>query len=227
MKFLMKYALIATVALILAGCYNSYQYLDPEWTQKPARMKILFTKPMITDEEKIPYTMAPIEDWFGGKIDNVLQFNSNVPCVVEKVSKKELSYETQKMGSLDVQLPKVESMSDSFDVYLIFDHITLNLSAVVSTLPGGAGIVAPAIGGSTLATQAVGAFAGMTFNFKGESTEIDANYALYDVKTGKRLAYGHLEERMFHEEVAMEQGWYDNIRQMVLRIFGKTPVTRF
>ena len=245
MKFRMKYALLATVALILAGCSSSRQYLDPEWTQKPAKMKILFTKPKIyvrgtefkstspdyektsnallewffkSEEPEIPETMEVIADWFRDKVDNAMQFNSNVPSVVERISKKKVSHVTEDMSGVKVDIPKVESMSDSFDVYLIIDAIEMRISKVVTTMTVGPIVT---VGAGMPMGGAVGPM------FKGESTEIDATYVLYDVKTGKRLAYGYLEENMYHEDVAAETGWYDNVRQLMLRILGKTPVTRF
>ena len=122
------------------------------------------------------------------------------------------------MDGIEVSLPKVQSMSDSFDVYLILDEIQMHISKVVSTMN-----MDPAYNPST----GMPTGSGMVLTFKGESTRIDANYAFYDVKTGKRLAYGHLEEDMLHRDVAAETGWYDNLRQLMLRILGSTPVTRF
>ena len=94
----------------------------------------------------------------------------------------------------------------------------MHISKVVTTMNMG-----PAYNPST--GMPMGGAIGPTF--KGESTRIDANYVVYDVKTGKRLAYGHLEDSMYHEDVAAETGWYDNLRQLMLRILGTTPVTRF
>ncbi|MBR4785491.1 MAG: hypothetical protein IK012_09615 [Fibrobacter sp.] len=220
-----------------AGCSANRQFLDSTWTQKPAKMKILFTKPtvLVGDEKintpepaldyfwrnngdpEIPASMEAISDWFKVKVDNVMQFNSNVPSVVEKVSKKKISRDTENMDGVEVNIPKVESMSDSFDVYLILDEIQMKVSKVVNTMTVGP-TVNPATGMPG---------AGSYLTFKGESTRIDANYVIYDVKTGKRLAYGHLEDDMYHEDVAAETGWYDNVRDLMLKILVQTPVTRF
>ncbi len=243
----MKTKLVALCLLVLlfVGCSSERQFLDADWTQKPAKMKILFTKPKVivggtefkstspdyestsnaiiewffkSDEPEIPEAMEVISDWFRAKIDNVMQFNSNVPSVVERVSKKNISRDTENMDGVEVKIPKVQAMSDSFDVYLILDEIEMHISKVVTTMNMG-----PAYNPST--GMPMGGAIGPTF--KGESTRIDANYVVYDVKTGKRLAYGHLEDSMYHEDVAAETGWYDNLRQLMLRILGTTPVTRF
>ena len=192
--------------LLCVGCSSERQFLDAGWTQKPAKMKILVTKPTVSDEETLPDVMDPISDWFREKVDHAMQFNSNVPCVVEKISKKKISHEPLNMSGVEVQIPKVEAMSDSFDIYMILDNVLMVFSESSRT-----------VGGSPVGAVTI----------KGESTEIDADYVVYDVKSGKRLAYGHLEESVFHEEIAMEQGWYENVRQLMLKILGKTPVTRF
>lgn len=243
----MKKWLVALCLLVLffAACSSERQFLDAGWTQKPAKMKILFTKPSLVvedkefrstdpayaktmdmvlgwfnkqnDEVEIPEAMEVISDWFRDKIDNVMQFNSNVPSVVERVSKKKISRDTENMDGVDVKIPKLEAMSDSFDVYLILDEIGMHISKVDTYMSTG-----PSFGPTGLPTTP-----GVGLRFQGESTRIDANYAAYDVKTGKRLAYGHLEDGMYHEDVAAETGWYDNLRQLMLRILGSTPVTRF
>lgn len=231
--------------LLCSGCSQNRQFLDAGWTQKPSKMKILFTKPKIfvggnefdstspdyeetsnvlidwffkSEEPEIPETMEVISDWFRDKIDNAMQFNSNVPTVVERVKKKDILRDTENMDGVEVMIPKVQSMSDSFDVYMILDGIEMYISKVVTTMNMGPMVTVGTgmpMGGGVAPT------------IKGESTEIDATYVLYDVKTGKRLAYGYLKENMFHEDVAAETGWYDNLRQLMLKILGNTPVTRF
>ena len=240
----MKTKLVALCLLVLlfVGCSSERQFLDAGWTQKPAKMKILFTEPNLVvgdkvvrssdpvyeqtmtrflvwfykDDNKveIPKTMEVVSDWFRDKVDNVIQFNSNVPSIVEMVSKKEISSDTENMDGVEVKIPKVQAMSDSFDVYLILDEIGMHISKVDSYMSTGT-----SLGSTGMSTPPL--------RFQGESTRIDANYVVYDVKTGKRLAYGHLEDSMYHEDVAAETGWYDNLRQLMLRILGTTPVTRF
>lgn len=239
----MKKALALCLLLLLcAGCSSERQFLDAGWTQKPAKMKILFTEPNLVvgdkvvrssdpvyeqtmtrflvwfykDDNKveIPKTMEVVSDWFRDKVDNVIQFNSNVPSIVERVSKKEISSDTENMDGVEVKIPKVQAMSDSFDVYLILDEIGMHISKVDSYMSTGT-----SMGSTGMSTPPL--------RFQGESTRIDANYVVYDVKTGKRLAYGHLEDGMYHEDVAAETGWYDNLRQLMLKILGSTPVTRF
>lgn len=239
----MKKALALCLLLLLCvGCSSERQFLDAGWTQKPAKMKILFTEPNLVvgdkvvrssdpvyeqtmtrflvwfykDDNKveIPKTMEVVSDWFRDKVDNVIQFNSNVPSIVEMVSKKEISSDTENMDGVEVKIPKVQAMSDSFDVYLILDEIGMHISKVDSYMSTGT-----SLGSTGMSTPPL--------RFQGESTRIDANYVVYDVKTGKRLAYGHLEDGMYHEDVAAETGWYDNLRQLMLKILGSTPVTRF
>ena len=239
----MKKALALCLLLLLCvGCSSERQFLDASWTQKPAKMKILFTEPNLVvgdkvvrssdpvyeqtmtrflvwfykDDNKveIPKTMEVVSDWFRDKVDNVIQFNSNVPSIVERVSKKEISSDTENMDGVEVKIPKVQAMSDSFDVYLILDEIGMHISKVDSYMSTGT-----SLGSTGMSTPPL--------RFQGESTRIDANYVVYDVKTGKRLAYGHLEDGMYHEDVAAETGWYDNLRQLMLKILGSTPVTRF
>ena len=88
-----KLFVVFLLFLLCVGCSSERQFLDAGWTQKPAKMKILVTKPTVSDEETLPDVMDPISDWFREKVDHAMQFNSNVPCVVEKISKKKISHE--------------------------------------------------------------------------------------------------------------------------------------
>lgn len=235
---------IAFILMTFAGCSSNRQYLDPLWTQKPAKMKILFTKPVImvgkekietpdpaldyfwrsTGDPELPVSMEAASGWFRNKVDNVMQFNSNVPSVVEFVPENKISRVIENMDGVEVYIPKVESMSDSFDVYLFLDDIEMSVSKSVRTMNMGAGV--NMAGGINPATGLPSA-AHMGPTFKGEFTKINADYVIYDVKTGKRLAYGHLEDEMYHEDVSAESGLYENVRDLMLKILGQTPVTRF
>lgn len=199
--------LLLLVALCFVGCSQTRQFVDPSWSQKPAKIRFLFTAPVFADTLGLPSAMKPISDWFKEKVDNTLKFNSNVPYDVAFVLKNEISHESEDMDGVNVKIPKIESMSDSFDVYLILDNVKMSLKNTY---------------------RQTNLFVGGAYNFKsGEQTFGSANYVVYDVKTGKRLAYGRLDEKLYHKEVAAEQGWYDTVRQMVLHVIEKTPIAQF
>lgn len=225
MKSLLKYILVGMAALFIMGCSQTRQFVDPSWSQKPAKIKFLFTEPVFADTLGLPSAMKPISDWFKEKVDNTLKFNSNVPYDVAFVLKNEISHESEDMDGVNVKIPKIESMSDSFDVYLILDNIKMSLKNTYRQTNLFVGGAAPSSCQMTDVAPAPGCY---TYNFKsGEQTFGSANYVVYDVKTGKRLAYGHLDEKLYHKEVAAEQGWYDTVRQLVLRVIEKTPIAQF
>ena len=221
-----KLAVVALLAgLFFVGCSQTRQFVDPSWSQKPAKIKFLFTEPVFADTLGLPNAMKPISDWFKEKVDNTLKFNSNVPYDVAFVPENEISHESEDMDGVDVQIPKIESMSDSFDVYLILDNIKMSLKNTYRQTNLFVGGADPSSCQMADVAPAPGCY---TYNFKsGEQTFGSANYVIYDVKTGKRLAYGHLDEKVYHEEVAAEQGWYDTVRQMVLHVIEKTPIAQF
>lgn len=229
MKSLLKYILVGMAALFIMGCSQTRQFVDPSWSQKPAKIKFLFTEPVFADTLGLPNAMKPISDWFKEKVDNTLKFNSNVPYDVAFVPENEISHESEDMDGVDVQIPKIESMSDSFDVYLILDNIKMSLKNTYRQTNLFVGGAAPS--GVDASFNAAGASSQpgyYTYSFKsGEQTFGSANYVIYDVKTGKRLAYGHLDEKLHHDEVAAEQGWYDTVRQIVQRVIEKTPIVLF
>ena len=58
----------------------------------------------------------------------------------------------------------------------------------------------------------------------GEKVKVSANYAFYDAKSGKMLAFGFVEKDHFAEKRALEHDWVDVVRDMALQIIDQTPV---
>ncbi|MCF0217365.1 MAG: hypothetical protein HUK21_12965 [Fibrobacteraceae bacterium] len=231
----LKAFLVFAVLLSLSsfvGCSASRQFLDPTWTEKPSKIKVLFTEPILPKDTiapestdpisdrffnkkvvLIPEGMKPISDWFKDKVSNTFTFNTKAQTTIEEIPGKDLSHAVKNMDGTEVHVPKIETMSDSFDVYIVLDSIKMDINEVVNTLSDNPTITAS---GQLAVNQ--------TLTFKGETTRMSGTYAIYDVKTGKPLAYGFLDEKLYHKDIAAEHGWYDMVRQFILRVIEKTPV---
>lgn len=227
MKLGIKFILIAVV-LLLVGCSGTKQFKDASWTQKPANMKAVFTQPVFVPDsslsfwkgeyvkDSLPDEMKPISDWFLKNLDNTFKFNLSTHYSIAEVAKEQVSSFSVKLDGEDVSLPKLESMSDSFEVYLVIDDISMGKNASSSGMNAGMG---PGIGGGMGVGMGVG-----TMTSSGENVKITARYAFFDVKTRKLLNFGFIEKGRFAEKKAVEHDWVDVLRDFTLEIIGQTPM---
>lgn len=216
MNKLLSLLIVFLFSFAMMGCSGNRQFVDPSWTQKPSSVKVVIANPLSYWIPKIVPEMDPMSDWFKDKVDNTFKFNTKLSYVVENIPKEQVTHVAEDMDGKNIQVPKLETMSDSFEVYLILDNVRMWLSDTSSTMD----VTSP-----TVAQNYGPGFNVLTF--KGENTKASANYAVYETKTGKRLAYGFLEESIFHEDVAVEHGWFETVRQLVMHVIELTPISQF
>ena len=214
MKFANTFLILAAFGLAFIGCSNSRQHKDPSWTAKPMMLQVVYTVPV--DPIELPGTTKTLSDWLWSNVDNTLKFNAASHYKLNEISQELVSYSKQEADGDSIQVPKLSSMSDSADVYLIYDHFKFESST--NFVPGAAG-PSSGIGGGMM----VGVMTGRTHG----CVKISASYAFYDAKNGKLLDYGFLEEKCCTEGKAIEHDWQNALRNLVLHTIGKTPIAQF
>ena len=216
MRITKTFLILALMGFAFVGCYNSRQHKDPSWTTKPAMLQVVYTVPVIPDSIELPETMKTLSAWIWSNVDNTLKFNATSHYKLNEISKDLVSYSSLEAEGENIQVPKLNSMSDSSDVYLIYDNF--KFEPYTNFVPSGAGA------GMGVATGiAVGLAAGTSHG----CVRISASYAYYEVKSGKRLDYGFLEESGCAEEKAFEHDWQNALRDLVMHSIEKTPVAQY
>ena len=216
MNKFVKYIMPVLATLAFVGCSNSRQHMDPSWTTKPSMLQVVYTVPVIPDSLELPEPMKTISDWIWNNVDNTLKFNAASHYKLSEISKDLVSYSSLEAEGENIQVPKLNSMSDSADVYLIYDNF--KFESFSNFVPGAAGA---GMGGAT------GFTVGMVAGTSHGCVRISASYAYYEVKSGKRLDYGFLEESHCAEDKAFEHDWQNALRDMVMHSIEKTPVTQY
>lgn len=107
---------------------------------------------------------------------------------------------------------EMKKMSDSADVYMVLDSIQLKSNIQVRE-------------GAVTTLKSVGMKVGTTVN--DNCLYISASYAFYDVKTGKSLDYGYLEESQCSDQKVIEHDWQNVLRDLILHAIDKTPIAQF
>jgi len=160
----------------------------------------------------LPEEMKKMSEWFSSNVDNTLKFNSNVHYKVNEVSKNDISYSEQDAGGDNIRVPKLTSMPDGDDVYMVLDSI--QLKSYVNVMQGA----------STTMTS-VGLTVGSTVN--NNCVQISASYAFYEAKTAKLLDYGFLEEHQCADKKVLEHDWQNVLRDLILHTIENTPIAQF
>lgn len=242
MRNIKLFVALAMFGLILAGCSASKQHKDPSWTTKPSNLQVVFTAPVVLDSAKdncpmfpwyytpsilpgkdprpicerdslmLPDEMKKMSEWFLNNIDNTLKFNSSSHYKISEISKELVSYSEKDVDGEKLRVPMLKSMSDSADVYMVLDSIQLKSNIQVRE-------------GAVTTLKSVGMKVGATVN--DNCLYISASYAFYDVKTGKSLDYGYLEESQCSDQKVIEHDWQNVLRDLILHAIDKTPIAQF
>ena len=217
MRITKTFLILALMGFAFVGCYNSRQHKDPSWTTKPAMLQVVYTVPVIPDSIELPETMKTLSAWIWSNVDNTLKFNAASHYKLNEVSKDLVSYSKQEADGDSIQVPKLNSMSDSADVYLIYDNF--KFQPYTNYVPGASAGPSFGVGGGLMLGVSTGSSHGCV--------KISASYAYYDAKNGKLLDYGFLEESGCAEEKAFEHDWQNALRDLVMHSIEKTPVAQY
>jgi hypothetical protein len=125
----MKLALaIASACALLVGCAAPRSVMDQGWTQKPAKVKVVFTEPFIANpddlQDDLPEYVNNFSDWYKAQLETNLGSQTNgVLYSVEKVSMDKVKFEAAAVNGVNIKVPKVEEMDGQADVYLVVNDI--------------------------------------------------------------------------------------------------------
>lgn len=216
MRFAKTLLVLALICFCLVGCYNSRQHKDPSWTAKPSMLQVVYTVPVIPDSIELPESMKTLSSWIWSNVDNTLKFNAGSHYKLNEISKDLVSYSNHEADGDSILVPKLNSMSDSADVYLIYDNF--KFEPYTNFVPGAAG---PGFG------MGGGMMVGISTGSSHGCVKISASYAYYDSKNGKLLDYGFLEESGCAEDKVFEHDWQNALRDLVMHSIEKTPVAQY
>lgn len=207
----------ASACVLLNGCASSRSVVDQSWTQKPAKVKVVFTEPHIGSpkdlQDDLPNYVDNFSDWYKAQLeDNFGSQTKGVLYSVQKISKDQIKTENADMEGYNFLVPKVAEMDPEADVYLVMDDIWIGRveSETTCTMGGGFG---------------VGGGMGATCTQNKDFTE-KGRYAYYDVKTGKKLAYGDIEAKSGYTFTVSLSDWNNIVEKTVSIMLDKTPLKK-
>ena len=215
MRKLKRIVLMAVACTLLWGCASKRAVIDTSWTQKPSKVKIVFTEPFIANPadlaDDLPDYVNNFSDWYKGQIEaNLGDYSSGVLFSVEKISRDAITSEVSNLNGANIKTPKVNSMDASADVYLVMDDLWIGRTESETTCtPGGFGA-----GGMGMTCSSEKDFSG-----KG-------SFAYFDAKTGAKLGYGEIESKVSYTFAITQSDWVAVVEKTVASMFKNTPIAK-
>jgi len=196
------------VGAFLVGCAGPHAVLDESWTKKPSKVKIVFTEPFVSNvddlEDDLPGYVDNFTGWFSAEVESyVAEMSNGINYSVNKISSSMVRSESAELDEENIKVPKLKSMDNDADVYLVMDDVWFGRTQKTTTCGGGMGMV-------SMCT-----ISSLTCRF---------NYAYYLTKNGKRVGYGHIDKDISFTFAMTANDWLDVVGEAVKDMIDKTPL---
>lgn len=207
---------LAAGALLMACAGPSY-YVDPSWKgqPQPASVKVVYTEPEIANaddlKDDLPEYEANFTGWLEPQMKTFLYERSNKKVEFTLAKVDALSSETVKLGKEDFAAPSYAQMADDAEVYLVLDKVWVGREGEQSTTVKGNAA------SESMDPMGTGFTTANFFKVKGE-------FAFYDAKTKKILAYGRTEGKAQYQFAVSKGDWEFALRDFASHLLTDTPV---
>ena len=210
-------------SIFLSGCATNRIVIEESWTQKPTKVKVVFTEAFYADPgdlaDILPRDVENFSQWYKAQLETELEKYSNgVTYTVENVSRDDITSETSSVNYSNIKTPKLKTMDDAADVYLVMDDLWFGQLAD-SAIVGSPDPYLP--GSSNFWMMGPERKAEMQKNFVGKGS-----IAYFDAKTGAKLGYGEFESKANYKYVVSRNNWTDVVKKIVESMFENTPIAQ-
>lgn len=211
--------IVLLMSILFAGCSNPRMSIDTEWTQKPSKVKILFTEAKILNDEDFEVCLlesANFSDWFKKQIlANIGFYALRADYSVESIPKENLTTEKITLGKETIRISKPNTFENDADVYLVLSNLSTDTTSKFDEYTHNINF-----GGN-----GVGSFGVMvTTSEQHLLLKGNGSYAFYDAKSQKRLGYGKIEARAEHGKRVSTDDWKKLAQSILENVFEKTPL---
>jgi len=209
--------LSCTIAFFLVGCTSHpHVSLDPSWSQKPQTLNVFFAAPVITNLDDFaddnPEGKDNSGEWFRSKFDSTMKAQSGLNVTVTLQNDSLFRSDRDTLDNKTISYPRT-TIPLTGDVVLCISPIRVSRHTETSTSMGGMNTMGGGMNGGFGVSQTTTT----SLVFEGE-------YAYYDARTNKRLAFGTLNVSRNFGFVMTKSDWIKNIAVATKQIFDKTPI---
>ena len=226
MKF--KILLLAALAMFFVGCApkTSAFSIDPSWTEKPAKLTVLFTDPVVENQDDLKDDLAEFvnnfHDWFGSELAKNYSTvtKSSIPLDVQRADAASFTVQADSIGKMEVKVPKPANLSDGYTLAIANVNFSRKEESHTNQAYYNSGA---AYGQGVNPGQNSMAFAGESIVEKG--LWLSADYAIYNA-AGQRVAFGHHAIKSKFQYAMTRSDWERCVTAFVKKSLAGTPVLR-
>ena len=226
----LRILLLAAIALIFASCAKKAPTFSvaPTWTDKPSKLTVVFTEPLVENQDDLKDDIEEYADNFGEwfkqelKKDYETYTKNSLTLDVQKVEADAMVIEKDHVDSTEFNTPKPTSMEQGNGYYLAISNVifTRREDATQNAAYYNSGA---AYGANVNPGQNSMAFAGESIVQKG--LWIYADYAIYN-QSGERVAFGHEEIRSSFTYAMTRSDWEKCVLAFAKRSIARTPIVK-
>ena len=208
------------MGLFLVACAGPRYYVDPAWKgqPQPKTVKVIYTEPQIGNPDDLKDDLPEYEanfasGWFEPQLKTFLyeRANKSVDFSMNMVSADQITTETVKLGKEDFNAPSYASIEGDAEIYIVLSNVWVGReNEEYQTVQGNAASEAMATPGSGMSLY--------------KFFKCKANYAFYEAKTKKILAYGTAEGKAQYQFAVDKGNWEFSLRDLAYHILIDTPV---
>ena len=222
-----KILLLAAAALLFAGCAPKAPTfsIEPTWTEKPAELTVVFTEPLVDNQDDLKDDLAEyasnFSEWFGTELKKNFTTVTRNSIKTHVKSAKSMIVEIDSVGTTKFNTPKPTSFEGNGYYFAIANA---SFSRKVDTYNNQAYYSSGAAYGQPVnpGTNSM-AFAGSTITEQG--LWFVADYAIYNAE-GKRVAFGHQGIRSKFAYAMTRSDWEKCVTAFVKKSLARTPILK-
>lgn len=209
MKKLNFILMMALACVFFVGCAAPHAVVDSSWSQKPTKVKVVFTEPLVANPDDLaddlPENVNNFSDWYKTELEKNLGTQTNgVLYSVEKISQDKVSTVAAPLNDVNIRIPKITEMENEADVYLVMNDVWIGRTVKPGTCTAG--------------------MVSYTCEYPFFSGKGD--YAFFDAKSGQRLGYGVIAADVSYTFAVTKDDWECVVEKTVKIMLDETPLKK-
>lgn len=201
--------MLAMACVFFVGCAAPHAVLETSWSQKPTKVKVVFTEPLVANPDDLaddlPDHVDNFAEWYKAELEKNLGSQTNgVLYSVEKIAQDKVTTVAAPLNNVNVKTPKITEMDNEADVYLVMNDVWVGRTTKPGTCTAGM----------------------VTYTCDYPYFSGKGNYAFFDAKSGQRLGYGVVAADISYTFAVTKSDWESVVEKTVKIILEETPLVK-
>lgn len=200
---------MAMSCVFFVGCAAPHSVIESSWSQKPTKVKVVYTEPLVASQEDLaddlPDYVSNFSDWYKAELEKNLGAQTNgVLYSVQQIAQEKVLTVPAPLNDVNIKTPKITEMDQEADVYIVMNDVWFGRT----TKPG------------TCSTGMITYTCDYPY-FSGKG-----NYAFFEAKSGQRLGYGEIAADVSYTFAVTKSDWEGVVVKTVNSMLDNTPLKK-